>query len=306
MKVLLAVALGIGFLFIFFRAVQAHWPQSYFGATEGTAFSISSSPHRFLLFRFIPVFISCLFVAVSLERVRDSAWLGALVVGLGHGLLTAGVSLFAWVRLPERVRRGRAAIALLQGLTFFGVIAVAVAAAAARHLLAPLIPPIRELTAALWTALLAGVAGAFVINVSRKPTSEVELVRHSIRRIPRILWEVADEISTGAGADVHLVRAVMVVENLQRPGWFRRLERLKSRILPVGTYGIMQVSSTSLVSDEESIRMAASRMAGVRVTDEDGSIDGTSFDSFARSYNGDSTFRSLLQAAYAEVQYTID
>ena len=57
-------------------------------------------------------------------------------------------------------------------------------------------------------------------------------------------------------ADEYLAIAICIVENLQRPSWFRILERIKSFFIPQGTYGIMQVSSNGYISDEESIHIA--------------------------------------------------
>lgn len=50
----LSVILGVGFLYVFYRAIQLQWPESYFGATDLSAYAIATSPIRYVAFRFAP------------------------------------------------------------------------------------------------------------------------------------------------------------------------------------------------------------------------------------------------------------
>ncbi len=232
MELAVGVALGVGFLFVFYRAVQLQWPESYFGASDISAYAISASPVRYVAFRFLPVYVACLFVAVSVDRSGGSGLLAAVLVGVGHASMTVGWALLVWFRSAPALRRHRVPIAILRTVVFLGVVSSSLAAAATRRLLAPLVPRVQELSATLWTALLAGIVGAFVVRVSRGASvTEYELVEQSARSIPRPLWQLAQQTAAEHGVDSKLVLAAMVVENIQRPAWFRDLERIKAAFL---------------------------------------------------------------------------
>jgi hypothetical protein len=297
---LTAVALGVAFLYVFYRAVEFQWPESYFGASDTASYSISLSPFRFAAFRFAPVAATCLFVAVTLDRANSHPLAGALLLGGAHGAATVGRAFVVGVFAPRTLRRHRAPVLLLRLVILIGVLAVALGCAALRVQAAPLVPEVHEMAATAWTAIFAGVLGAFVIRVSQGRTGDTtELMKRSRQTIPEGLWQLAESCATAAGGDVALVRAVMLVENLQRPQWFRRLERWKSVAMPHGTYGIMQVEATRRLSDVESVRLAvANRLAAVNVKTPEGYLDYTALLEFAVSYNPDPTFGRLLASAY--------
>ena len=305
MEVMIAALLGLAFLHVFYRAVRLQWPESYFGANDLAAYAISISPLRYAAFRFGPPLVTCIFVYVTLDRLGHSAAVGAAAVGIGHALLRPGWALIQAARWPRSVFRHRVPIVLVHVAVLLGLIATTGIAIVLAPTAAPLVPPATELSATLWTALVAGVIGAFVVRVSRgHPVTEYELAAEGRRRIPRPLWELAGNVAREQGADVILTRAIMLVENLQRPSWFRRLERCKGRVLKRGTYGIMQTAAAAPLSDEESIRrVVVERLAGVDVRTEDRDWHDTEkLERFARTYNPNPNFVALLVAAYSEVE----
>jgi hypothetical protein len=297
------VLLGVAFLYVFYRAVQADWPESYFGATDVSAYAVSMTPLHYALFRFLPLYATCVFVGVSLDRRETPGAVGALLVGVTHGALTLGRALVVWARSKTDVRQHRASIALSRAFVLVGVVVVAAIAAATRDIVSPIVPPLRELSAALWTAIFAGIAGAFLVRISRNALDQYGLVRRSFHEIPDRLFEVASAAAKLSGADEILVWAVMVVENVERPKWFRSLERLKARVAKHGTYGIMQVTSDRPLSDEESIqKTVAERLAAVNVRTARGLLDPNALGAFARTYNSNPSFSALLASAYSTIE----
>jgi len=300
---LLGVIFGYAFLYVFYRAVQTDWPENYFGAGDVSAYEVSMTPLRYALFRFVPVYVTCIFVAVGLDRRESFGAVGAMTLGGAHALATLGTALVVWARSDARQRPSRTSIALIRAVVFVGVIVVALAAVATRDMLAAFVPPLTDLVTAFWTALFAGITGAFLVRVSRGALGEYGLVARSLSQLPVRLLDLASAAAKESAADDILVQAVMVVENVQRPHWFRRLERLKSRLVRRGTYGIMQVASDRALSDEESIRKTvAERMAGVSVKFANGSLDVKALQAFAATYNPNPNFATLLLSAYALVQ----
>lgn len=298
------VLLGAAFLFAFFRAVQLNWPESYFGIGELAAYAISASPWRYVAFRFGPVLVTAIFVAVSVERAGGDGSMGAIATAGLHAGLTSGWGLLQAVRWPKSIRRRRRPILLVRLVVLIGVVGIGYLAAAFSGFAAPLVPPLSDLSATLWTGLIAGVLGAFIVRISRgHPVHEHEMIDRSQREIPKSLWNLAARLAIENEADPDLARAIMVVENLQRPSWFRRVERLKGVVSPSGTYGIMQVLSDKPINDEESIeKVIIERLRDVNVRSAVGWVDSDLLHAFAQTYNSSSDFLALLEVAYRAVR----
>jgi hypothetical protein len=297
----IAVALGAAFLYAFFRAVQTQWPASYFGATDTTSYAITRSPFRYTAYRLGPLFVVCLFIAVTLER-RDGYALGAaLSLSVTHAASTNGYALVESSRRAG-LRRHRIPVSLVKAFVLVGLLVIGYSAYLTRGVLESVVPPLSEMTAALWTALLAGIAGAYIGRLSEHGgASSSELVEKSRAEVPAHLRELMASEAASAGVDPWLGLAVMAVENLQRPPWFRRLEKLKAKISGPGTYGIMQVRADNWIDDEESIRRAvAGPLKGVVIpSSELYEEQVNALRDFALAYNPDPTYVELLQDAYA-------
>lgn len=237
---------------------------------------------------------------MSLARAGDPATLGALLVGAAHAVLSAGRAVLRDLRLPGPIRWPRTPLILLHAVIFVLATGVAYCAAVSAPHFESLVPSLHEVTITLWTAVIAAVGGAYVLQLSRGRTNDsMELARRSARKIPSRLVPLAVDLSGAHGADPQLVTATMIAENLQRPPWFRSVERIKGLVLRAGTYGIMQVSHDRPISDEESLRIAVeTRLRGVTVKGPDGNVDYGALNTFARSWNGDSTFPQLIWACY--------
>jgi len=117
----------------------------------------------------------------------------------------------------------------------------------------------------------------------------------------RTLTPLALSLSEETNTDSALVLAILYTENLQRPRWFRRLERAKGKILRRGTYGVMQITSDHPISDEESIRLAlADRLQGQQVKpDNSNCYDSSDLERVLRDYNNSDEFIRLASQFYA-------
>ncbi len=165
----------------------------------------------------------------------------------------------------------------------------------------PVVPELTELSNTLWTALLAGVSGAYLVRLSQREEADTEdLVTKSRRSVPRGLWECAADLAHAHGTDPAMLRSILLVENLQRPRWMRRLESLKARLGLEGTYGIMQLRADRPLTDEESLRLSLERhLAGVRpARNEFGVTDIESVRALARRHNRDPAFVEMVADFY--------
>jgi hypothetical protein len=301
-RVIAAVALGAGFLHVFYRAVRFKWPGSYFTVEARLGYTITATPVRYTLFRFAPVFVTCIFVGVTLTRLHEDAIAGiAGVCGL-HVISTSGLAI---ARLMQgRQNQDRAPLVILHVVVAVGIGLAGLAAGLLREPLASVVPRLKVLSASLWTGLFAAVLGAYLVYLSQARTSDVDkAIRQSRSRIPESLWSLAAQAALGTQTDEKLVRAIMLVENMQRPPWFRRLERLKGRIFKRGTYGIMQVESDRPISDEESVERAVrERLQGVTVPmSAIGYFDYEELARIATAYNPDANFVEGVQTAYSSL-----
>ena len=100
---------------------------------------------------------------------------------------------------------------------------------------------------------------------SSNTSVDAQLLR-SHREIDPRLIDHALSLSGQHNASAELVICIMVVENLQRPPWFRRLERLRGRLRrgKPWTYGVMQVRSIQPLTDRQSIERAIPMLADTR------------------------------------------
>jgi hypothetical protein len=300
-QMVLGVGLGALFLEMFYRAVQFQWPDSYFAAGDTTAYAISVSPIRYLTFRFLPVYATCLFVDVTLGRNSSSPLLATLLIAALHSIRPIR-SFVEGMFASSVLRRHRAPVLVLRLATIGGIFLVSLLAYVSRVKLESLVPSVHDVTTTLWTAAIAGIGGAYVLQVSRGRTSDAAKLAHrSAETISRRLWELAGILAAEHNVDASLVRGIMIAENLQRPRWFRKLEWVKGQIFTQGTYGIMQIASDTPISDEESIRRAVSeRLSGQQLIGSDGGVDYTLLTTIAKNWNPDPTFVDLLSAGYFE------
>lgn len=311
MEYLQEVALGLGgvvFLMMFFRAVQTRWPESYFSIKDVTSYKISTSPWRYCLFRFGPVVLASFVMGVVATDIGRSAGRSIGVMLVAHILLSSGRATVALLRRHQRefAREVRLVIYLILsvGIAFSGFIGWLLTFV---DFLRVLIPQAAHLTDALWTAGLAGVVGAFLIVISRgKGPDTSEILRRSRATVGESIWELIETEANRFGADLALVQAVALVENLQRPRWIRSLERVKGRVSPNGTYGLMQVTAGEPLSDEESVKMAVEHWF-------QGTRTGTyleDLEDVLGRYNPDPTFRDLATSFYfelaSELSYDVD
>lgn len=104
-------------------------------------------------------------------------------------------------------------------------------------------------------------------------------------------------------ADQSLVVAVMLVENLQRPKWLRRLENGIGRFRSSGTYGVMQAPSEKPVSDEQSITIAIEKFfKGTEVAKQEYSWEKEErLRPYIDQFNSNPTFKNLVSEALEHI-----
>jgi hypothetical protein len=303
---LLAVALGAFVLHVFFRVVQSEWPQNYFEFETPTDPIVSRDPLRYGLFRLAPIYLICLFASVSLERSGYASWWVVLAIALLHvGSTTArGLAEIARGAVPPRARPGRL---VYHASVIVGAALVALASLFGHATLSPLIPDLQVLSQAAWTAVIAGLAGAYLVTRVRPSGENVgPLIRRSNRELASDLITHAKQAAARESIDWQLFFSLMTVENLQRPEWVRRIERVAGRLIgSTGSYGLMQVQAANPISDRESIDRAASILSGTKIPIQPPTwLGGTPMPDFTavrrtvHAYNPDEQYVGFVEKVY--------
>ena len=301
------VVVGVAALAAYFRAVRTEWPHAYFPAGRRLETQLSQDPFRFALYRFLPVAVVSAIAGATLEKVARPTVVPMLALGFLHAVVTSGRGVWVAARRldgPISVTRGIAHAVIGLGCVAASAVAIPLTPVLSHH-----VPKTDQLVAALWTAGFAALAGAWLLSLTRgdhDPSLAREATFRKARQtIGDELWARAAEVAREVDADERLVRAVLIVENVQRPFWLRRMESLAGRLTSSGTFGPLQVRGVPTGARElqlldEAIRQ---RFAGQRFLDPHGGTDHRWRELFFRSYNDDPQWREDAEAAYSWLDY---
>lgn len=239
---------------------------------------------------------------LSKAPVRKSLSLGPSGAGLLHIASTTGPAAYRLIRTSRPFGRRRGLIVHVAVSLGIVVAAAAGIGISSQRWFVTIAPSPDELRVDLWTAFFAAtIAALFIKGISAGDTSASDVIARSRRGVPADLISYARTLAVETQADPALVEAILLVENVQRPRWLRRLERLVGRVLPIETYGVMQVRSDRPISDRESVEIAVrERLAGKAVEPHRRYSDRLT--RLIRSYNGNPKFVTLVEEIYAELR----
>ncbi|WP_223274061.1 hypothetical protein, partial [Nocardia cerradoensis] len=80
---------------LFYAAIKTNWPTSYYAASDLVGAWLSASGWRYVLFRFVPVFMVTLCAMKDLQHSLSARFRVALMIALIHVLLTAARAITA-------------------------------------------------------------------------------------------------------------------------------------------------------------------------------------------------------------------
>lgn len=249
---------GAAFLALFYRSVRLRWPENYSTLQGALESYVSQGLWRYAGFRALPVFAIGVFVWVTVVRADGRPAVAVALMGAAHVAATNGR---AMTRVLRRARPGENVAGLLLYYVLSSVLVATTCAGVivTADRLRPLVPQTDKLSEAAWTGVFAAVLAVALQSLGRGDISDADLLDRARRDIGPDLWRQVRDAAGRYGTDGDLLRAIVAVEALQRPAWFRRAERLKGKPRGSGTYGVAQVSSSAPLSDSESIEELARR-----------------------------------------------
>lgn len=258
-----SIFLVILLAYIFYTAFRTSWPELYFSLNDKAALFISLSFKRYFAFRLAPILLITSFVLGVLmkESPPDTAPTVGLLAGLAHALITNGRALFdlstgsrqirTYFNLPFQYLLHIITIVSLVLTGYLGGIL------SQTYIISILTPTVSGLVDNIWSALLAVIITIYLREIYAAEGVEVEKVfDRSREKVDPKIFLTIDSLAPKYNANPTLAKAICIIENIQRPKWFRRLEGIKAFLRFEGTYGIMQVQSKKPLSDLQSVEVA--------------------------------------------------
>lgn len=304
-EIFLLVIASIVFVYAFYRFFENKWPEHYFSPDDKTSIFISLSPARYLLFRFLPVaVITALIFSVSKNFHTNERIILGLIVGLSHGIITNGVSIFK-ILVKDNSVKLYINKSLQIGSNFFTIAVVVLAGAFGGYISSfevtqTLSPTFQGVVDNLWSSFIA-ICLFFLLrkiySTAQQQVQPVDMYERSYGKIGAKLLNHIEKVSIENSADKKLVLAICITENLQRPKWLRFFEKISWFLFKKkGTYGIMQVTSDKYLSDEESINLAVrNHLSNTNNTNQ----DFNSLERIISSYNNDPNYVATVMEAYS-------
>lgn len=292
----LAVLVSI-FLSGFYGKIRMDWPEKYTSITNVMEYKVRSGFfYYYILFRAVPVALLSLLVVVVLEREGGYPWAAVIFVLLVHlgstNLRAVGRSLVGgrW--------RARPVVLIHHLLVTAVILATSIVVVLFRRQLGFLIPSLESLVQALWSALFIAIL-LFLFRENGLPfgKKESDLIGRLISDVGEKVWRGSEEIALKYSIDPVIVRAIILAEVEQRPRWIRSLERIKGRVLRVGTYGVAQMHAKGPLSDLESIELLSETLQEWGCENIDEGNDEEIWEVFLR-HNGDRDVAKRMMMFY--------
>lgn len=302
---ILPILLSVFFIRLFYRAFKNTWPELYFSVSDYTSLFISFSPIRYFAFTLLPTLIISAFVLSIFLRtyqIQNLASLG-LFIGLIHSVTTSGVALWKLLSNSKTIQTfyNRSFQILVHMISIFTITTSGYfgGVLGQQKFMIPFIPT-WGIIDNLWAALISSILTVFLYRLyTNKYTSEEDLIEKSRASLSAKLVKYVNFVCEKHRAKRELVLAICITENIERPAWVRKLERIKSYFFRSGTYGVMQVAATNFIDDFQSVDRAVEKY--FKGTDSISFSDGELKYQLSK-YNSDSKFIELATAAFYELQ----
>lgn len=237
-------------LWVFYKSFEVEWPDRYWDGLSGADPLISRTSGRYAAFRLLPFFVAATVAGTAAARLDISrAWVVWLFAATYVGLGPVRKAVCAWRESPRRIGS-----AVHRFGTAIALVAVAGLYMGVAGRLDPYVPTLKDAVFAAFIAVFVFLLGklGIVAFTIQAPTND-SLIRRAISEIEPALSRRLNEVDPGG-----VFLTVAVVEQLNRPPWVRRVERL---VPATQTHGLMQVRSDKVVSDAESVELFIARHA---------------------------------------------
>jgi hypothetical protein len=237
---------------LFFGLVKSKWPSSYYSAGDVVDERISGRWYRFPLYRFVPVYAVST-VAAATVRNTGSAVLGTMIsVAALHIAFTSGKAIVLDA-VHQKINRR---LLTVQLAIIVGIVLIVGLAYLTFDFWRQYLPGFDKYVEVLSTGIVAALATMYLLQWTSGRSGAYDYGEDLLGKIDRSTIDLVVRLAAEHYVDRDLALAILAAENMQRPRYFRRLERALGLVGLAKTHGIMQSSRRWNATDEQSIREA--------------------------------------------------
>lgn len=288
---------------IFYKIFQIKWPELYFTVNDQVSYFISISPIRYLFFRILPpILIASLLSTIILRDYNDVQILYLNITSLTtHAIFTNGRAIWNLMFNQKAIsiyynKWFQFVIHILTITMMFsaGLISGYISNSG---VLSTIVPTFQGLIDNIWSTLITAVLAIVLYEIysNRNRTTIDTILHQSYESIDQKIIDHINRLCKENSASTRLVKAICIAENIQRPKWIRRLEKVKSLLFKNGSYGVMQVQSKNWISDKKSVEIAI-----VKYFKNSNStyLDYSTIKTFVKKYNSSEQYFDLVYSAF--------
>lgn len=298
------VIFSASIIYFLYRFVESKWPDIYFTTSDKSTAILAMNPLWFFSFRFFPVFLTITLILSLLKEdsftLRERVAAG-FMIGLIHVFNTDVRALCKIFRRDSSIHaysnKAGQILAHLLSIVLILVLSLLGGVVSFCNFTQRMTPTFQGVLDNIWSSVIIALS-LFIIsklpNLIGNILSVDDIYKVSLEGIDSKILREINAQSLVYNVNRHLVKSICIVENLQRPKWLRKLERLKSFVSPRGTYGIMQVYSDRYVSDIQSVSIAMEKYFkdSVNLTSEE------EVSEIISKYNQDVTYKDMVLEVY--------
>jgi len=241
LQVASVATVGALVLQMFYGMVRVRWPANYFSTRQIVDYKISMGWSRYFIFRFTPPFVIAILVCSVALRLQISVVWSAIVCACLHAFFTVGRAF----RADVFARRLRLAVLAADTAVLFIIAGAFLLGALSSRFVLPVMPGVDKYI----EVALTGITAAILVHYLREWTTGTLDVKSAAERVLAKIPEVSKLYIKAKcvqhRVDPDLAFAIVVTEIIQRPAWFRAIERFPIFRKIVKTHGIMQAAATA-------------------------------------------------------------
>ena len=302
------ILLGIN---IFYKIFQIKWPELYFTVNDQVSYFISISPFRYLFFRVLPpILIASLLSTIILQNYTNNQILYLNIISLTtHAIFTNGRAiwnlLFNHKAISIYYNKWFQFIIHISTITIMFLSGIISGYISNTGILSSIVPTFQGLIDNIWSTLITAVLAIVLYEIysNRNRTTIDSILHQSYESIDQEIIDHINKFCEVNSASKRLVKAVCIAENIQRPKWIRRLEKIKSILFKNGSYGIMQVQSKKWISDKKSVEKAITEYFKYSNATY---LDHSVIKMFVQKYNSSEQYFDLVYSAFNYLPYEDD
>ncbi|MGX5692241.1 hypothetical protein ACWKWA_03575 [Dermacoccus abyssi] len=273
------IALALRWLY---RYLSVEWPERYADPEDLVSIVVSRSWWTYILFRLGPVAMAGILAVHGAQQLEWPSAVALLAMCLTH-VLTSSVAAMVTMSKNEWARTTRM---YFHGITAVGVVLSCALVWATRRWTGWLAPDVRGLSTNIWATVLAlALAKGAYDLLKRAPEAEYLHDRAARSVDPELLVKIRSADCSHTGA----LEAIALAEAVERPRWFRRLERC---VPGVESTGVMQVKHNGVLTDEESVELFLAKHNEVC---EQLANEGATAETIFRRHNNDDNFVAMCR-----------